>query len=985
MKFFDRTLQPQSHGRREPIALFGTVLACALFLSTGARTARGQEIPEIEGRRIAEVRVVDEHGASVEDKLPALSLKAGESFDFADEREALRTLYRMGDYAEIGVTASDAAQGDIDVTFVVRRNYFNNTTRIEGLKPPPTEAAALAAMRLGLGEPFRESALREGLGRLEDTLRNEGLYSAKVTWAVAPHDDTRQMDITVTLVPGDRARIGDIEVKNQTRFTDDELIRRSKIKPAKQTLTSARVTRASQRLRKFLIDQGYLSAGVVITPGSYDASANVVPLTYQVTAGPRLHIQTTGSKLSKDKLRKLVPMYAEGAVDEDLLKEGRRNIRDYFQREGYFDADVEVSSREDAQTGDRVINYDITRGDRFRLDKITFAGNKYFDAELLSGRLQLQQASFASRGRFSQRIVQDDSDSIRGLYFSNGFLDAKVTPTVDNNYGGKKNNLHVTFTVVEGPQTLVEALRIDGNQALTTDTLLSIVGSTAGQPYSDAGVASDRNNILAIYYNEGFPEARFQEEVTTAAESNRMNVVYHITEGARVEVSKVLLSGYQYTRPGIIARQVRVKAGGPLREGDVVETQHRLYNLGVFNRVQIAPQNPTGTDPEKAVVVNVEEGGRYTIAYGGGFEVQRLAGGSENPNGTILAASPREIFEISRLNMFGRAQTLTFRVRASTLQYRSLLSYTADNFLEHRKLSLQILGFADRTQDINTFTSIRYEGAIQLIGRISPTSSLQFQYFYRHVEIPLSSLRIDPDEVPLLSQPTRVSGFGVTYVRDRRDNPADAKRGMLNSMDASIATRTLGSSASFFRGVFQNSSFHPFGRAFVFARSTRFGFEETLGDTHEIDVPLPERLFAGGGSTLRGFGLNQAGPRDPVTGFPIGGLALLAFNQELRFPMSLPYVGNRLGGTLFYDAGNVYSDIRHISFAWKPPSPTNLTYFSHTIGFGVRYPTPIGPVRLDFGYQLNPARYQTTDPTTNVTSFFRLPHFQFFFNIGPVF
>jgi len=154
-------------------------------------------------------------------------------------------------------------------------------------------------------------------------------------------------------------------------------------------------------------------------------------------------------------------------------------------------------------------------------------------------------------------------------------------------------------------------------------------------------------------------------------------------------------------------------------------------------------------------------------------------------------------------------------------------------------------------------------------------------------------------------------------------------------------------------------------------------------------IPLPERFFAGGGTSLRGFGLNQAGPRDPCTGFPVGGLALLVFNQELRFPMRLPIVGNRLGGTLFYDGGNVYSDINHISFRWKSPSFTDPNYFSHTVGFGLRYPTPIGPVRVDFGYQLNPAAYQATiipaGGTVGTLQTLRLPHFGFFFNIGPIF
>ncbi|HVB55539.1 MAG TPA: BamA/TamA family outer membrane protein, partial [Candidatus Acidoferrales bacterium] len=374
-------------------------------------------------------------------------------------------------------------------------------------------------------------------------------------------------------------------------------------------------------------------------------------------------------------------------------------------------------------------------------------------------------------------------------------------------------------------------------------------------------------------------------------------------------------------------------------------------------------------------------------------------GGSTNPNGTTIGASPRGIFEISRSNMFGRAQELSFRARASTLQYRGTLSYLADNFLDRRSLGLQLTGFADKTQDVNTFTSKRYEGSVELVEKLSPSSSLVYRYFYRHVEVSDILETIETEEIPLFSQPTLVSGFGITYVRDRRDNPSDAKHGNFNTADLSVASTELGSSASFFRGSFQNSSFTSLGRDFVFARSLRFGIEQTLGNTAEgiatscimgnvatqPVIPLPERFFAGGGTSIRGFGLNQAGPRDPCTGFPVGGLALLAFNQELHFPTKISIAGNRLGGSIFYDGGNVYSDINHVTLAWKSRSPTDLNYFSHTVGVGIRYPTPVGPVTLDFGYQLNPAQYQATNATTNVTQLFRLPHFQFSFNIGPVF
>ena len=977
------------------------LLAASVFVVLGCRLALAQETT-IEGRPVAQVRVNYESGGVVKEKIPQLALKVGSPFGFSEERQSLRQIYRMGDYSDIRVTAGMASDG-LEVTFVVKPNLYNNVIRIEGLRQPPSEAVALASMRLTLGEPFRESALREAIDRLQGALRDDGLYQAKIQWSLEPHPATRQMDVTVTVYPGLRAHVGTITLVNRTPYPEEQLLRRLRVS-AKTAVTESGLSRDNERLKKFLVNQGYLGAGGVITRGTYDAKSNSVPLTIAVTAGPRVRVEIQGAHLSKSQQKKLIPIFEEGAVDEDLLQEGRRNVRDYLQSQGYFDADVQVRSQQN-QLGERVITFDVTRGSHYRLAGIRFEGNKYFESSLLLRRLQLQPAAFASRGRFSQQLLRGDTDSTRALYVANGFRDAQVTSSIDDHYRNKKDNLFVTFHIVEGGQSRVANLRIEGNQGIRTADLLNVTGSTPGQPFSESTVDSDRNNILALYYDDGYPDASFHEEVVAGEKPNTIDLIYHITEGERVDVSDVLLSGYLFTRRGIVRRQVTIEPKGPLREGDVARTQRQLYNLGVFDRVQIAPQNPGGTDPDKAIVVAMHEGDRYTLGYGFGLEVQRIAGGSTNPNGTTISASPRVIFEIARNNMFGRAQTLSFKGRASTLEYRFALGYTADNFLADRNLSLQLTGFADKTQDINTFSSTRYEGGLQLVQKLSSSSSLLYRYFYRRVLAFNLAKTISPEELPLLSQPTLVSGFGLTYARDRRDNPGDAKHGTFNTVDVSDAIRAIGSGAGFFRAFVQNSSFNTFGRNFVFARSVRFGFEQPLGSTTEPsssfnpadcvatavppttfpEIPLPERFFAGGGTTLRGFGLNQAGPRDPCTGFPIGGLALLVFNQELRFPMRLPFVGNRLGGTLFYDGGNVYTDVNHITLAWKAPSLTELNYFSHTVGFGFRYPTPVGPVRVDFGFQLNPASYQVFNTTTSTIQVFQLSHFGFSFNIGPVF
>jgi outer membrane protein insertion porin family len=994
-------------------------LSAIFFFCAGFVIAQGG--PGKEPVRVVAVRVVTESGTVLEQDPPELTIQHGQPFSIDDESASLRELFRTGRFADLRAELTDVA-GGVRLDFVVRQNLYINRVQIVGLREPPGESLAISALRLNLGEIFRESNMKEALERLRQTLEDDGQYQAKISYEATPHPDTLQMDILVRVSASPRARIGTITIHNETEYPLDELLDRLKLKTGRQ-ITSDRLNRGAESARKWLAKKDYLGARVTLHRGAYDANTNTVPLEVTFHAGSEVHVTVEGAKVPVRTLRKLVPIYEEGAVDEDLLQEGRRALREWFERAGYFDAQVNYTtsdlnaekSANSSQTPARIVTYHVDRGAHHRLVGVEFSGNKYFSSALLTSRLRIQAAGYASPGRYSTTLIQDDVASIRTLYDANGFHEAEVQDRIIDDYTGHKGELYVHIDIKEGQQTRVADVIVEGNQQLTKDELLGVIGSTRGQPYSDFNISSDRDNILAFYYNQGFSEARFSADVEKLAPSGpsegpQVRLTYHVTEGRQVLISRVLLGGYEHTREGVIARQVGIHAGEPLSEGAVVETQRKLYNLGIFSRVSIAPQNPEGESTQKTVVVMVDEAKRYTLGYGFGFEAQRLGSGA---TGTGFNIAPRGLLEITKGNLTGRADSLSFKARASTIQGRALVAYTAPNYFASPNFNLQLTAFFEKARNIQTFSSRRYEASLQLAQRTSNTSSFLYRYAYRKVNTTLNVNTISSEQLPLFNQNTDIAEFGVSWLRDRRNNPADATRGDFENIDVAVAMKPVGSSVNFFRLFLQNSTYRPIGRRLVFARSTRFGVQTPYGSTRSTDIPLPERFFAGGGTSLRGFTLNQAGPRDPVSGFPIGGQAILLFNQDLRFPMHLPVIGNRLGGAIFYDAGNVFPSIKKISLRIAPPIPTlgttidafnrpaavcltnctnELNYFSHTIGFEFRYGTPIGPVAVDIGYQLNPARFVVqsgTCPATAAaacqTTVARLPSFQFFVNLGATF
>ncbi|MCC7176571.1 MAG: BamA/TamA family outer membrane protein [Bryobacterales bacterium] len=951
---------------------------------------------DYEGKQIRQVLFEPKQQPLTPAELDSLTgLKRNTALRLAAVRSAIAKLVATGRYSDVAVDAA-LEDGQVVLRFLTKGNWFVGQVSVSSVPAPPGIGQMVNATGLDLGAPFHQEDLQSAEAGLRRVLSANGYFNPTIDALLSYQERTQQAAIRFEVTPGVRSRFGEPVIVGDPKRPPSEITGETGWKGwfGWRPITEARLQRGLEKILQSYRKRHYLMARATLL-GVDPATGKP---TVEVDAGPLVLIEAAGAKVSQGRLRRLLPVFEEQAVDRDLLVEGAGDLTGYFQTQGYFEAKVDFTSSQEAD-GRLRVRYTIDRGERHKLAGLTITGNRYFDLATLRERLLIAPASFqVRRGRFSSSLLARDEEAIRELYRANGFRDVKVDSRVEHNYRGKRGDMAVFLEIQEGGQWFISQTDFEGVGAAHEPVLRSILQSGPGQPFSEANVAADRDNILAHYFNSGYPNASFEWSFRETGEANRVHLRFTISEGPQLFVREVLISGLQTTHPQLVNRRIGINVGDPLSQTQLLETQRRLYDLGIFAKVDSAIQNPEGEERQKFVLLQMEESRKYSVALGFGAEVARIGGSQtslESPAGAT-GFSPRLSFDVSRLNLFGRAHTASLRSRLSNLQQRGLISYTAAQFQGRPNVDLSFTAMFDSSRDIRTFSSRRWEGSTQLTHRWTRSKTFFYRFAYRRVSVDQGTLKIRTELIPLLSQPVRVGVFSASYLDDRRDDPSDSRRGTYNSLDLGVATRALGSQTDYFRLLGRNSTYHPIGSKLVLARMLSFGFLHTLRTRPDLppspqDIPLPERLFAGGASVLRAFPDNQAGPRDLVTGFPLGGKALLAVGTELRFPLFRLW-GQDVGGVLFHDAGNIYSGLADISVRARQRNQSDFDYMVHAVGLGFRLRTPIGPVRTDFSFGPNTPRFRgcqgtiqelqsgPCEPTDQ-----RINRFQFHFSLGQSF
>lgn len=946
-----------------------------------AYASRAQQLPpgiDYNGQPVVTVNLIARPTMEVDAFRPLVTQRGGKPYSQKLVDQSRAALQATHQFSKVDVNVTPEA-GGLRVDFILQPAYYLGVIDFPGATGVFSYTQLLETVNYPVEDPYERGRVEQGRDALERFLVQHGYFRAKVAVQVELDQRLKLATVTYAVTLNPRARLGRIAIDGPAPREAADLkgalhsfhawLKSADLKTGKR-YSATRLQSAESFLRAYLGQQNHLAGTVRMARPQYDQATNRANITFDVDLGPKVLVKVTGAHVSRRELRKLVPIYQEYAVDRELAGEGQQNLLANFQSKGYFDAEVVLRfTREPSQ--DKVI-YEVKRGRRHRVSSVNIVGNLHIDEDQLAGQITVKKAHLFSRGRFSRQLLDNSVSNLEAYYHDHGYLDVKVIPkTVDH-----EPNVDVTFQIEEGAQTTVESVKVEGNQTQSIG-MLAPRGLVlhAGAPFSQSAIRRDRNRIVASYLDLGYPNASFHSTAAPVpGNRHRVRLTYQVEEGPHVGLSAVRYVGNQHTRRDLVARSANIEPGAPLSEGKLLAGESQLYNLGIFDWADVSPRHPpTDQSSSEDVLVRVHEAKRNSITYGVGFESTPTTGALSNgvlilpglpavglpKNFTVLkktVISPQGSLEYSRLNMRGRAETASVSVLASTLDQKLAFTYGDPHFRGTNWKSLLSVS-AERTTQNPLFTARLGEASFQLSRALNATGNKRLQFEYDFQRTSLGKLLIE-NFIPAEDQNIRLSTLSASFVNDTRDKPLDAHRGVFQTLSLSFSPTFFGSSDNVARFFGQTAFYRQVKPWLVWANDFRLGLVSSFAGSH---VPFSGRFFSGGADSLRGFPLNGAGPQttallctmlnDPASctaqvAVPMGGHALFILNSEGRFP--LPIYHN-LGGVIFYDGGNVYEGINVNHF---------LSGYSNTVGFGLRYNLPIGPIRFDIGRNLNPVTGQ---------------------------
>jgi outer membrane protein assembly factor BamA len=954
-----RTPTPRLRRSRAIIAHVLWVLAA---LATPATAQTPDPIARMVGRTVSAVRLDIEGTPTRAPELIALiDVRVGQPLDLSALRVSLMQLFSAGRFENVSVRGVDNGSGVVLVFDLVPVH--------------PIEGVEFRG-QTGLSRPMLERELRQRFGgwpastqidaaarAVERVLEEEGFRSAKATSAIETTHAPERAMLVLTIDAGPLAVVRSASVDGQSPLSEKDILSRVGVRVG-EAYRPREIDTGLDGIIETLRTRGYYEATVSHARDVVSDDGRSVDVHIAVDAGGLVTLKFTGDAVPGN-LNDLVPVRREGSADSDLLEDSVRRIESALRREGYWKAQA-AFTRTDSPSG-TLITINVIRGERYRFDRLDVSGNTAMATDAIETMIDVQPDSVFDGSKIARGIA-----AIRAAYLLKGYAAASVVAAASElppTKPGGEPRVVERITIDEGPLTLVGEVAVIGATALTRAEITAVMRLQSGGPFVAGFVPADRDAIKDQYDQRGYSSAVVDVRPQISDDRQTASVTVEVVaEGPRTVLDRVIIVGNRrVSQATILAAVAPLKQGQAIGTADRIDLQQRLASLGLFRRINIAEAPHADGELGTDLVITVEESPATTIAPGAGIEAgfrQRSAAGG----GTVskLEVSPRASLEFGRSNLWGKNRSLSLFSGVSLRPIDDPGNPTRDGkccgFSEYRVITSfrepRLFGWnADGLVSVSaeqairsSFNFSRRAGSLQMLRRFTRLTTYVASYSLQRVE--LSNQRIEENDqllVDRLFPQIRLSVLSSSLLHDTRNDAIAPGGGVLLSADADVAARAIGSQVGFAKVYFQAFTYHrlPNTPRVVLAGAARLGlvrgFVRTVGGQRVEDVPASQRFFSGGGTTVRGFQLDRLGTPAILNadGLSNGGNGLLLFNAEVRTSLSAS-----IGVVGFVDAGNVFARVHDISLADLRP----------TIGTGLRFRSPIGPLRLDVGWKLGGLR-----------------------------
>ncbi len=639
-------------------------------------------------------------------------------------------------------------------------------------------------------------------------------------------------------------------------------------------------------------------------------------------------------KIKTDQVRKEMQSVIGDFVDPKRVRDDVEAVKKIYEKKGFSGASVDSALDTNPDTNQAVLKILINEGSKVRIRSIKVEGNKSVGGGEITGRMKTKTASFFGlfrSGFLKEEEMEEDIERVKALYDEKGFSDVDVRTETEVIAGNADGDINLKVIINEGRKYLVGDIQVKGNSILKTDEILKALKMTKLKPFSRRNLRLDVSGIQDLYFEKGYLSAQIRSESVYNETTQNVDLIYSITENELVYVDKVRVQGNTKTKDIVIRRELRAYPGESFSGAKLKRSKERLYNLGFFEDVRFDTEN--GSLPNsRDLVISVKEAKTGEFSFGGGYSsVDSVLG---------FAQIRQKNFDWQNWKTFtGAGQDFGIRFELGSVRQNAELSFTEPWFFGHP----YSFGFDlyrkeyDRSGSSGYFFNQRKTGGDIRFGK-EFTEYDKGLLMYRLEEVKISDIPTDASQALKDELGTNItSSLALTLTHDERDNIFAPTTGYMASATGELAGGVLGGDKDFWKLSAVASRYLKHWDELVLEVKGRAGIADSYSDSPK--VPIYERYFAGGASTIRGYRERRVGPRDPGNKEPIGGDSFWIINLEETFPI----YPDLIKGAVFFDTGSV--DEKVGDFASTGP-------FSGA-GAGVRIKTPIGPMKLDMGYPLD--------------------------------